>query len=329
MPPEHDLIPAPPDEPPVTPVTAADQHKRSSGSTAKMVAVLLGVAIVAVLGIAFALALANPQDSWGNVLALGVIEGITEFLPISSTGHLLVASDLLRFQNSIGGTFEIFIQLGAILAVLVFFAGDLLAQARALPTSTATRRFWLGVALAFLPAAFVGLLLHGWIKRVLFASPAVIAASLIIGGIVLIVVERLPQREHTVQSLEEITVRRALGIGVAQVLALVPGVSRSGASIVGGMLLGLDRKTATGFSFYLAIPTLGAATLVDLLGSLSEIKPDDINRLLLGTAVSFVVALVSIGWLLRYVANHSFVAFGVYRIIAGIIILALVAAGRL
>jgi len=175
----------------------------------------------------------------------------------------------------------------------------------------------------------VGIALRSWIKQVLFASPSVIAWALILGGIVLIVIERLPKRTTTAQNVEQVSFGQALGIGVAQVFALVPGVSRSGASMVGGMLGGLDRRTATTFSFYLAIPTLGAATLVDLLGSLGQISGSDVGRLLLGTVVAGVVAWISIGWLLRYVAGHSFVAFGIYRIVVGALILTLVAAGRL
>lgn len=283
-------------------------------------AVVLGLSLVFTSG---------PLYSWVSVSVLGVVEGLTEFLPISSTAHLLIAAELLKFQNSIGGTFEIFIQLGAIFAVIGFYARDLLRQLRSLPTSATTRRFWLGIVVAFLPAALVGLVLRGWIKRVLFASPSVIAWSLIIGGIVLIIVERLPQREAPVRDVERVTLRQALGIGVAQILALVPGVSRSGASIVGGMLAGLDRSTATTFSFYLAIPTLGAATVVDLLGSLHQITSADISRLLVGTLVAMAVAWVSIGWLLRYVAGHRFVGFGIYRIIAGLVILVLVMTGHL
>jgi undecaprenyl-diphosphatase len=267
--------------------------------------------------------------SWGIVVILGIVEGLTEFLPISSTAHLLLVADLLGFQGSIGGTFEIFIQLGAILAVVAFYANDLRAQALSLSTSATARRFWIAILLAFLPAAVVGLALRTWIKQVLFASPSVIAWALILGGVALIVIERLPKRDTTAQDVEDVSFGQALGIGVAQVLALVPGVSRSGASMIGGILGGLDRRTATAFSFYLAIPTLGAATLVDLLGSLDQISASDVGRLLLGTVVAGVVAWISIGWLLRYVANHSFVAFGIYRIIAGALVLALVAAGRI
>lgn len=290
--------------------------------------ITLLVGLAAVLGLGLVLT-SGALHTWVSVAVLGVVEGLTEFLPISSTAHLLITADLLRFQNSIGGTFEIFIQLGAIFAVIGYYARDLLAQARAIPSSAPTRRFWLSILVAFLPAALVGLLLRGWIKRFLFASPSVIAWSLIIGGIVLIIVERLPQRTAPVRNVEQVSLRQALGIGVAQILALVPGVSRSGASIVGGMLAGLDRSTATTFSFYLAIPTLGAATIVDLLGSLHQITSADISRLLLGTIIAMAVAWVSIGWLLRYVAGHRFVGFGIYRIIAGVLILILVAAGWL
>lgn len=269
------------------------------------------------------------MNDWLKVIILGIVEGVTEFLPISSTGHLLISSNLLDFEQSVGGTFEIFIQFGAVLAVLGFYARDLLAQARVARTDAETRRFWIGIFIAFIPAAIVGLLLRDWIKAVLFVSPTIIAWSLITGGIVLIVVERLPLRPPTTREVTGITLRQALGIGVAQVAALVPGVSRSGAAMVGGLLAGLDRKTATAFSFYLALPTLGSATLFDLATNLGAFTLDEIGELLVGMLVALVVAWLSIGWLLRYVATNSFFAFGVYRIIAGICILALVRAAVL
>ncbi len=266
------------------------------------------------------------MNDWLKVVILGIVEGVTEFLPISSTGHLLIAADLLRFQQSVGGTFEIFIQLGAVLAVLGYYARDLLAQARVVRTDAQTRRFWLGIIVAFIPAALVGVLFRRWIKAVLFTSPTVIAWSLIVGGIVLIVVERLPLRPPRTREVTGVTLRQALAIGVAQVAALIPGVSRSGASIVGGLLAGLDRKTATAFSFYLTIPTLGAATLLDLATNLTALTPTELGELLLGLVVALAVAWLSIGWLLRYVATNSFVAFGIYRIVAGAVILLLVQA---
>jgi undecaprenyl-diphosphatase len=270
---------------------------------------------------------ASRLNPWLQVLILGVVEGLTEFLPISSTGHLLVASRALRFEGSIGGTFEIFIQLGAVLAVVGYYFRDLWAQARAVVGARGepsgleparARRFWLRVLLAFLPAAVIGLALHHWNKAVLFA-PGVIAATLVAGGVVFIVLEsgRLARRAASTDDVLSISSRQALATGGAQLLALVPGVSRSGASIVGGLLAGLDRPTATAFSFYLAIPTLGGATVVDLLQSLRLLGPGDLQRLALGAAVSLVVAWLSIGWLLRYVSRRSFFPFGVYRIVAG------------
>src|SRR5262249_21628424 len=176
--------------------------------------------------------------------------------------------------------------------------------------------------------ALVGLVLEKWIKEHLFA-PRVIAVTLITGGIIFLIVEWLPRRRPTIDQAEQTSLPQALGVGAAQTLALVPGVSRSGAAIVGGMLGGLDRRAATVFSFYLAILTLGAATIVDLLRSLHEVASGDAGRLFLGTVVSLIVAWVSIGWLLRYVSQHTFVAFGVYRILAGIAIFGLLAMHRL
>jgi undecaprenyl-diphosphatase len=259
---------------------------------------------------------------WWKVVILGAVEGFTEFLPISSTGHLLLVAQLLRFTENAGGTFEIFIQLGATLAIFGYYWRELWAQAQVIPKDAATRRFWLCIIVAFFPAALVGLLLHDWIKAVLFASPALIAWALIIGGIVLIVVEKVPKRVTT-HVATQITFGQALGIGLAQITALIPGVSRSGATIVGALLAGVDRPAATAFSFYLAIPTLMAATVFDLLSNLDQLTQDDVSRLAVGLIVAMITAWISIGWLLRYVANHTFVAFGIYRIIAGVIILAL------
>lgn len=209
-------------------------------------------------------------------------------------------------------------------AVLAFYGRDLVAQARRIGHDRVVQRFWLGIALAFLPAALVGFLLRNAIKAVLF-TPLVVGVALLIGGAIFLLIERRP-RAAQVTALEGIGLRTALLIGVAQMTALVPGVSRSGASMVGGLLLGLDRRTATAFSFYLALPTLGTATLFDLLLALREgaVTGAHLPLFGVGALVSFVVAWLSIAWLLRYVSRHTFRLFGYYRMAAGAAIIALV-----
>jgi undecaprenyl-diphosphatase len=282
----------------------------------------------AVLGLGLALS-GGAAHTWWQVVTLGVVEGVTEFLPISSTGHLLLAGRLLGFKESMGGTFEIFIQFGAVLAVIGYYARDLLRRVADLPRSAAARRFWLNVVLACIPASAVGFLLRKWIKAHVFASPSMIAATLIVGGLAMIAVELLWRRPPTTTDPDQIRPAQALGVGAAQVLALLPGMSRSATAMIGGMLGGMDRSTATNFSFYLAIPILGGATVADLLGSLDQVGADDIGRLAVGTLVAFVVAWLSISWLLRYVARNSLVPFGIYRIAVGLLALALAAAGLL
>lgn len=266
-----------------------------------------------------------------KIIIIGLIEGITEFLPVSSTGHLIVATSLLQPALSAGArdTFEIFIQFGAVIAVVAYFWRDLLAKARALPSDRSTQRFVLAVLVACVPAAAIGFVFRDAIKATFF-NPLTVAITLIAGGVVLIVIERLPAiRAHAAGSVDfsQISIPRALGIGVLQTLALIPGVSRSAAAIVGGMAGGLNRETATAFSFYLAIPILGGATVLDLLFSLDNLQASDLPYFVLGALVSAIVAWISIRWLLRYVASHTYVTFGIYRILAGLAILALIAAG--
>lgn len=264
-----------------------------------------------------------------KVIILGIVEGLTEFLPISSTGHLIVAAALLNFGAGMGGTFEIFIQVGAVVAVIVYYRSELLKQVATVPKDKGVQRFWLGIIIAFIPAAVIGFIFRDKIKEVLF-NPTVVAISLIVGGIIFLIVERMGVAEKaTTHEVTAISPRQAIIVGVSQILALIPGVSRSGASIVGGMLSGLDRSVATQFSFYLAIPVLGIATVYDLVKSLSSLQSSDFVFLIVGAVVSGIVAWFSIGWLLRYVSRNSFTAFGYYRIAAGIVILALVALGRL
>lgn len=286
--------------------------------------------------LAVSLAITVPFDpSWWQVVILGVVQGLTEFLPISSTAHLLIAADLIGFKNNIGGTFEIAIQLGTTVAVIAFYAQDLLGQARALlgqgaaEATAAARRLWIGIAVAFVPAAAVGLIFRKQIKQYLFNDPRMIAGALIVGGIIFLAIELLPHRPARTDELGKVSWRQALAVGIAQIFALIPGTSRSGSTIVGGLLSGLDRRTATVFSFYLSIPILSAATLVDLAGSLDMIQPGDWGRLLLGAVVAMIVGWLSIGWLLRYVARNSFVSFGIYRIVAGLAVIGLLLIGRL
>ncbi len=262
-----------------------------------------------------------------KVIILGIIEGLTEFLPISSTGHLIVATALLHFSGTLGGTFEIFIQLGAVVAVMVYFFGEFVQQLRSIRRDPQVRRLWTALVIAFLPAGVIGVLFGETIKAALF-NPVVVAITLILGGIVFIVEERAHIAERASTHREgDITPKQALVVGLAQTIALIPGISRSGASIVGGMFVGLDRTLATKFSFFLAVLTLGPATLYDLLKNLDHIQSNDMLNLGVGALVSGIVAWFSIRWLLRYVATNSFTAFGYYRIIAGLLILVLAAAG--
>jgi undecaprenyl-diphosphatase len=262
-------------------------------------------------------------------ILLGIIEGLTEFLPVSSTGHLIVGSALFNFppatDKPFRDTFDIFIQLGAILALIIYYRGELLTHARQLPTSTIARSFWLKIFFAFLPAAVIGFLLHDWITDNLF-NPTVVGVMLIVGGVIFLVVESRPLRPR-ITGMDTMTPLHALLIGIAQLTALIPGVSRSGASIIGGLLVGLDRQTATRFSFFLAIPTLSVATIYSFFSAIraGEISLGQMPIMMVGAAAAFVTAWFAIGWFLRYISSNNFRIFGFYRIAAGIIILILVA----
>ena len=258
-----------------------------------------------------------------KIIILGIIEGITEFLPISSTGHLIVFSQLLNSEmGRLGGTFEIFIQLGAVVAVFVYYFSDIRKQVLTVHKDPSVRRLWINIIIAAIPAAIVGFLLRDFIKETFF-NPLTIAITLIIGGVLFILIERTPRPLPTDQTLASITPKQAGIIGVFQALAFIPGVSRSGATIIGGLLNGINRSVITQFSFYLAIPILGGATILDLLFSLDELQSGDMLYLLIGAFVSGVVAWVSIRWLLAYISKNSFMVFGYYRILAGFVILIL------
>jgi len=251
-------------------------------------------------------------------LLLGLVEGITEFLPISSTGHLVLVGRLCGLTGDRAEVFEIFIQLGAVLAVVVEYRARLVALARGLVGSAAERSFAASVLIAFLPAVGVGLLTHHWISEHLF-GPRTVAAALVAGAIAILAIEKW-KPAPTIDRAEGVGPGRAALIGVAQCAALWPGFSRSAATILGGLLCGVERKAATEFSFFLAIPTLGAATVYDLWKKHDALVPGDLTWLLAATAVSFVVAWASIRWLLRFVATHDLTPFAWYRIALGILV---------
>lgn len=264
-----------------------------------------------------------------KVVILSLIEGVTEFLPVSSTGHLVVGTSLLNF-DIMGSVFEIFIQIGAVVAVVVYYRRILIAHAEQISSSPAIRRFWLQVALGSIPAAATGFLFGTQVEALLF-SPRVVAVTLIAGGFVFLLVERrfAAQQFGDEQSsgVADISWRQAATVGLVQVLALIPGVSRSGSSIVGGMLAGMNRRLATEFSFFLAMPLLGGATLYKLANSLAALDTSQLLLLFLGAALSAVFAWLAIDWLIKFIARNSFVVFGYYRIAVGSLILVATAAG--
>ncbi len=249
---------------------------------------------------------------------LGVVEGVTEFLPVSSTGHLILAGDLLGFTSETAKTFEVFIQLGAILAVVWLYREKVLSSIKGIGSEKANR-FLLNLVIAFLPAAFFGLMTHAFIKRHLF-NPITVAFALVIGGIAMLVIERVVRRT-AVMDIDDVSFKQALGIGLAQTLSLFPGVSRAGATIMGAMCFGLNRKVATEFSFFLAIPTMFAATSYDLLKNLHNLTTGDLPIFSVGFFVSFFSALFVIKAFLGFVTKHTFNSFAVYRIIFGAVIL--------
>ena len=270
---------------------------------------------------------------------MGLVEGMTEFLPISSTGHLILAGALLGFDDEKGKVFDIAIQTGAIFAVILVFWQKIARTVVELPTQLTARRFAANVCIAFLPAVVLGLLLGKQIKMYLF-TPEVVASTFILGGFIILWVEsrmqartsvavedaatsghdtpRMEAPSARVQTVEEMTPLDALKVGLVQCLAMVPGTSRSGATIIGGMVLGLSRQAATDFSFYLAIPTLVGAGAYSLYKERALLSLADAPTFAVGLAFSFVSAWVCVRWLLRYIASHSFVPFAWYRIVFGV-----------
>ncbi len=259
-----------------------------------------------------------------KALLLGIIEGLTEFLPISSTGHLIVAGSLLNFTDNYAKAFDVVIQLGAILAVCWEFRHKIGQLVLTLPTQSISRRFALNIIIACLPAVILGLIFAKPIKTILF-NPVSVALALLVGGIVILWVEKRQQKvrvDEQINTLDEITGRAALKVGIAQCFALIPGMSRSGATIIGGMLIGLERRVATEFSFFMAIPLLFGATGYELYKLHSLINVSDLSILGIGFVAALISGFISVRWLLRFITTHDFRVFAWYRIVFGLLILA-------
>lgn len=251
-----------------------------------------------------------------KAIFLGIIEGLTEFIPVSSTAHLLVVSHLINFSSIKNNVFEIVIQLGAILAVC-FVYHQRIAKLIFEIKQKEQREFIIKIILAFLPAAIIGSIFHNHIKEIFFSN-FVIALALIIGGLVMIIFDRKPNIEN---GSKTISFKIALLIGFFQCLAMIPGVSRSGATIIGGILLGLNRVVAVEFSFFLALPTIFAASLLDFISNYQDLEIHDLEIILLGTISSFISSVLVIKWFLNFISKNNFMWFGIYRIIIGSLIL--------
>lgn len=246
---------------------------------------------------------------------LGLLEGLTEFLPVSSTGHLLLATHFLGFETT-GKTFEVVIQLGAVLALITVYAAKLWQTFSTAHRDPAAMRFIISVLLAFLPAALIGVMAHGFIKSVLFETPRLIAIMLILGGVVLLFVDRMAPAP-TVHDASALPFKKALAIGFIQCLAMIPGVSRSGSTIVGALMLGVDKRAAAEFSFFLSLPTMIAAVGYDLFKSRNALDFADASQIGVGFFVAFVTGVVVVKWLLGYVSRHGYTLFGWWRIAVG------------
>lgn len=253
-----------------------------------------------------------------KALLLGMLEGLTEFLPISSTGHLIIAEDLIGFTGEQAKSFAIFIQLGAILAICWYYRARIWSIGRHFPQDPLARRFVLNLVLAFVPAALIGLALRHAIKQYLF-HPLTVACALIVGGFIILVIERLARRPR-IQSVDDIRWQDALKVGCAQAVSLIPGTSRAGATIMGGLIFGLSRPAATEFSFFLAIPTMFAATGYELFKSWHILQANDLGLFATGLLAAFVSALMTVKALLYYIANHDFSVFAYYRVSFGLVV---------
>ena len=250
---------------------------------------------------------------------LGIVEGLTEFLPISSTGHLIILGDLLGYNDETSKVFKIVIQLGAILAVCWDYRERLTKMVIGLPNDAPSQRFATMLFIGFLPAAVLGLMFHSTIKALLF-NPITVAIALIVGGFIILYVEKRAYHPR-INSVDEMRWPDALKVGFAQALAMIPGTSRSGATIMGGLIFGLSRKAATEFSFFLAIPTMFAATAYDLYKNWGLLRADDLPVFAVGFVASFIAAMWAVKGFIRFISNHTFVVFAWYRIVFGLIVL--------
>lgn len=255
------------------------------------------------------------MDSHITAGLLGLLEGLTEFLPVSSTGHLLLTGHFLGFSSP-GRTFEVAIQLGAILALVAVYAKELFGLLMRARHEAGARRALLTVLVAFLPAAFIGVLAHDVIKTVLFETPRLIALMLILGGAVLLVIDRVAPKPVHMDALD-LPFGKSLIIGFFQCLAMVPGVSRSGATIVGALLLGVEKRAAADFSFLLSLPTMGAAVSYDLWQNRAVLDFSGLGEIAVGFVLAFVTAVVVVRWVLDYISHHGYALFGWWRIIVG------------
>lgn len=248
---------------------------------------------------------------------LGLLEGLTEFIPVSSTGHLLLAGHFLGFESA-GKTFEVVIQLGAVLAILTVYSARLWQVFFTAHSDPASRRFVVSVLLAFLPAVVIGVMAHGFIKSVLFETPMLIAVMLVVGGVILLFVDRLAPRP-VVDDAAQIPFRKALAIGFIQCLAMIPGVSRSGSTIVGALMLGVGKRAAAEFSFFLSMPTMAAAVAYDLYKNRDVLDASALGDIVVGFIIAFIAAVVVVRWLLGYVSRRGYALFGWWRIIVGLV----------
>ena len=255
------------------------------------------------------------QQTIVDAAMLGLLEGLTEFIPVSSTGHILLAGHFLGFEST-GKAFEVLIQLGAILAILTVYLSRLLQILRDLPSDPRTRRFVLGILIAFLPAAVIGASAHGFIKTVLFETPMLICVMLIIGGVILLWVDRWAiEPRHT--EVMDYPIGLCFKIGLFQCLAMIPGTSRSGATIVGALLLGADKRSAAEFSFFLAMPTMAGAFAYDLYKNRDILSASDLPIIAVGFVLAFVMAVIVVRYLLDYVSRHGYSLFGWWRLVVG------------